>query len=295
MINKIRLCFILNSMIVISAFCIILFPLINIKGTQFWGYLSFLLLFAIVAVLLSILFSDNLYSSMQKENKSDKMQAEFIANVTHELRTPLTSIKGFVETLRAGAYKDSVTAERFLEIIDVETERLCSLVNDILLLSEIESGQADTNREQCNVEEIVIDAVSVLSGYAEKKGVSITYDIQKDMTIYANKDRIKQMLINLIDNAIKYNVEEGVVQITAFNKDINAVIAVKDTGIGIEQKSIPSIFERFYRVDKGRARSMGGTGLGLSIVKNIIKLYNGNIITNSSIGHGTEFIITLPN
>jgi len=226
--------------------------------------------------------------------KLEHIRTEFVSNVTHELKTPLTSIRGFIETLRNGAINDREVAEKFLEIIDIEAERLYILINDILQLSEIESKQKDTNIYTYNLRSIIEEVMSILEGMATKKGVELSFDTDKRIKINANKDRIKQMLINLIDNAIKYNVKGGKVLVKAFKSEGRIIITVKDTGIGIPPEHIPRIFERFYRVDKGRSRSMGGTGLGLSIVKHIVNLYNGDIKVISEPGAGTEFIVQLP-
>ncbi|MCX8131129.1 MAG: ATP-binding protein [Clostridia bacterium] len=226
--------------------------------------------------------------------KLEQIRTEFVSNVTHELKTPLTSIRGFVETLRSGAINNADVSEKFLEIIDIEAERLYMLINDILQLSEIENRQKDSNIEKHNLKSIVEEVLSILQGVAEKKGITVTDEIDSNITIIANKDRIKQMLINLIDNAIKYNSENGAVNVKSYRSEGKVVIIVSDTGIGIAQEHIPRIFERFYRVDKGRSRNMGGTGLGLSIVKHIVNLYNGDIRVNSNPGKGTEFIIQLP-
>jgi two-component system phosphate regulon sensor histidine kinase PhoR len=226
--------------------------------------------------------------------KLEQIRTDFVSNVTHELKTPLTSIRGFVETLRGGAINDGAVAEKFLEIIDIEAERLYMLINDILQLSEIETRQKDTDIGRHNLKGIIDEVVAILQVNAEKKGVSLKADVDERISILANRDRIKQMLINLIDNAIKYNVEKGSVAITASKAEGRLVITVKDTGIGIAQQHLSRIFERFYRVDKGRSRNMGGTGLGLSIVKHIVNLYNGDIKVESEPGKGTEFIIQLP-
>ena len=226
--------------------------------------------------------------------KLEQIRTEFVSNVTHELKTPLTSIRGFIETLRSGALNDRNVAERFLEIIDIEAERLYMLINDILQLSEIESKQKDTNISTHNLKSIVDHTISVLHGVAEKKQITISSEVDENIKIVANKDRIKQMLINLIENGIKYNVENGSVHIKAYKEEGKIVITIKDTGIGISQEHVPRIFERFYRVDKGRSRNMGGTGLGLSIVKHIVNLYNGDIKVISQPGDGTEFIVRLP-
>ena len=226
--------------------------------------------------------------------KLEQMRTEFVSNVTHELKTPLTSIRGFIETLRGGAIDDREVADKFLEIIDIEAERLNMLISDILQLSEIESKQKDTNIATHNLKPIVKEVFSILQGLADKKNVRLLSEIDENVKITANRDRIKQMLINLVDNGIKYNVDSGSVSVKAGRVEGKVIIIVRDTGIGISQEHLPRIFERFYRVDKGRSRSMGGTGLGLSIVKHIVNLYNGDIRVSSEPGKGTEFIIQLP-
>jgi two-component system phosphate regulon sensor histidine kinase PhoR len=223
--------------------------------------------------------------------KLEQIRTDFVSNVTHELKTPLTSIRGFIETLRSGAVNDKAVADRFLEIIDIEAERLYVLINDILQLSEIENKQKDINIGRHNLNSIVDETLSILQGVADKKNISLTSEIDKDLSIVANRDRIKQMLINLIENGIKYTLENGSVHVYAAKKAGKVLISVKDTGIGIPQEHLSRIFERFYRVDKGRSRNMGGTGLGLSIVKHIVNLYNGDIKVISTPGTGTEFII----
>ncbi len=226
--------------------------------------------------------------------KLEQIRTEFVSNVTHELKTPLTSIRGFVETLRNGAINDPGVAGRFLEIIDIEAERLYTLINDILQLSEIETKQRDTNIKKFKFLPLLKETISVLEGSAESKKIRIKYNVEENLNIIANSNRIKQMLINLIDNAIKYNRKGGYVSITAYKAEGSVIVIVKDNGIGIPEDHQKRIFERFYRVDKGRSRSMGGTGLGLSIVKHIVNLYSGNIKIISKPGGGTEFIIQLP-
>lgn len=226
--------------------------------------------------------------------KLEQIRTEFVSNVTHELKTPLTSIRGFVETLRSGAVNDTEIMVKFLEIIDIEAERLTMLINDILQLSEIENRLSDTNISVNSLHEIITEVVSMLQGSADKRGISLIIEADHNITITANRDRIKQMLINLIDNAINYNMENGKVCVSAAKADGRLVITVADTGIGIARQHLPRIFERFYRVDKGRSRNMGGTGLGLSIVKHIVNLYNGDIRVESEPGKGTKFIIQLP-
>ncbi len=226
--------------------------------------------------------------------KLELIRTQFVSNVTHELKTPLTSIRGFVETLKNGAIDDTAVATKFLDIIDIEAERLYILINDILQLSEIESMRKDDQVTQTNLNLIIDEVVTLLETSANKKNITLEVDVQPNIIIEVNNYRIKQMLINLIDNAIKYNIENGTVFIKANKSNGKTIISIKDTGIGIPEKHHSRIFERFYRVDKGRSRNMGGTGLGLSIVKHIVNLYSGDIRIISAPGQGTEFIIQLP-
>jgi len=231
---------------------------------------------------------------VSKVRKLEQLRTEFVSNVTHELKTPLTSIRGFIETLKGGAVNDPEVAVRFLEIIDIEAERLNSLINDVLYLSEIETGQKDLNIDTHLLKPIVDDVFSMLESQAAKKSIVLSGEIDDKLAITANKDRIKQMMINLLDNAIKYNKDNGSVTVKAWKEEGRVVISVIDTGIGIPQEHQNRVFERFYRVDRGRSRSMGGTGLGLSIVKHIVNLYSGDIRLKSEPGKGSEFTILFP-
>ncbi|MFP4697540.1 MAG: ATP-binding protein [Eubacteriales bacterium] len=231
---------------------------------------------------------------MTQIKKLENIRKEFVSNVTHELKTPLTSIKGFVDTLKNGAISDEKSANRFLDIIDIETERLSILIQDILILSEIESKQNEKNINYYKIEDIVYEVLEILSPKVKNTDIELKSETQHNMPKFkCNKDRIKQLLINLVDNAIKYT-EKG--SVTLRCKEINKqlIIEVEDTGIGIEKEHIPRLFERFYRVDKGRSRKQGGTGLGLSIVKHIVELYKGVIKVETIVGVGTKFIIKLP-
>lgn len=223
--------------------------------------------------------------------KLESVRSDFVSNVTHELKTPLTSIRGFVETLKNGAITDEAVARRFLDIIDIETERLYSLIQDILTLSEIESG-TDYEVIACNVGKAAKEAVELLEGSKEK--VRLIYEPVPYIRPYnCNPARIKELLINLLDNALKYT-EEGYVRLMCREDGQELVICVEDTGIGMEKEHLPRIFERFYRIDKSRSRKQGGTGLGLSIVKHIVELYNGKMQVESEVGKGTRFEIRLP-
>lgn len=223
------------------------------------------------------------------------MKTDFVANVSHELKTPLTSIKGFVETLLDGALDDQETAKHFLEIINDETDRLNRLINDLLSLSRIEAKQRELNRVSLDLEKIINETVSILSPQAKEKDLAIKVNIKRPLqVIEADEDMIGQVLINLIDNAVKYTHEGGQVSISAETQKDRVKVAVADTGIGIPIDSIPRLFERFYRVDKARSREMGGTGLGLAIVKHILELHSGKIEVESIVGQGSTFTFYLP-
>jgi two-component system phosphate regulon sensor histidine kinase PhoR len=230
--------------------------------------------------------------------KLEKMRSDFVANVTHELKTPLTSIKGFVETLREGAIEDPDKRNRFLEIINIETERLERLIEDILLLSEIESSSPLLkNEEPIDVEQVIEEEVlSMFVQQAKQKEIELTTFFPGNLPkLTIIKDRFKELMINLIDNAIKFTGKGGRVHVSASFKPNNTmVIKVRDNGIGIPKESQDRLFERFYRVDKGRSRKEGGTGLGLAIVKHIVLSVNGSVRVDSSPGEGTEFTVEIP-
>ena len=227
--------------------------------------------------------------------KLEKVRSEFVANVSHELKTPLTSIKGFVETLKAGAIEDHETSIRFLNIIEDEADRLNRLITDILSLSELETKKTKQQFALINTSNKIIEIVSMLQNQAAKKKISLQTIIAADVSkLKGDPDQFKQMMINLIDNAVKYTPEGGAVEVSAYNLESNVVIRIKDNGIGIPKEHVPRLFERFYRVDKARSRNVGGTGLGLAIVKHIVMQFEGKIDVQSEIGKGTEFVLSIP-
>lgn len=225
--------------------------------------------------------------------KLEAVRSDFVSNVSHELKTPLTSIRGFVEALKNGAIGDPEKANRFLEIIDIEAERLYRLINDILLLSEIESMKQEGAQNAVSLHSVSGEVLEMLRLKAEQKGLFLEARAHSDAVIYANRDRIKQLIINLVDNAIKYT-ETGGVTLSTGAEGKNVYIRVSDTGVGFSEAHTDRLFERFYRVDKGRSREQGGTGLGLSIVKHIVMLYGGDIRVESHPGKGTTFEIRFP-
>jgi len=233
-------------------------------------------------------------SDVTQVRKLESMRSDFVSNVTHELKTPLTSIRGFVDTLKQGAIHEEEVATRFLDIIDIEAERLEGLIDDILILSEIEAMVGDKNIGLHSIGEIINEVVELLLPEAKEKNLQIEIFIDDVVGPFkCNKNRIKQLLINVIANAIKYT-DAGFVKISLREEFKFIVIEVEDSGIGIDKKHIPRLFERFYRVDRGRSRATGGTGLGLSIAKHIVELYNGRIKVDSKVGEGTKMTIRLP-
>lgn len=221
------------------------------------------------------------------------VRQEFLANVSHELRTPLTSILASAETLETGAVNDAGNRQRFLTIIQKNAIRMQRLIHDLLELSAIESGSVSVNAETVQLRNLVDDVITSLATPAADRKVSIRNLIPADSHVTADPHRLVQMLTNLIDNAIKFNREGGVVTIE-HNRNGSDRISVTDTGEGIPSPHLDRLFERFYRVDRARSRDLGGTGLGLAIVKHIAKAHGGKITVTSSLGEGTQFTIELP-
>lgn len=224
----------------------------------------------------------------------EKMRSEFVANVSHELKTPITSVKGFAETLLDGAMEDEELCRSFLTIIYDESDRLHRLINDILNLSKIEQHRVPLHIEQVNVTEAIFGTVELVKEEAAKKDIQIIFPEDRDIWIQGEKDRIQQIILNLISNAISYTGEKGKVTVTLTERTDEIELKIADTGIGISRMELPRIFERFYRVDKARSRDSGGTGLGLAIVKHLVDSHHGTIKAESEEGVGTVFIVTLP-
>jgi two-component system phosphate regulon sensor histidine kinase PhoR len=224
----------------------------------------------------------------------ENMRKDFVANVSHELKTPVTSIKGFSETLLDGAMNDAKALNEFLTIILKESDRLQSLINDLLELSKIEQMDFRLNISQFDILQLFNEIIKLLSNKAIEKNIMMQLQCTNDQVfLEADVHRIKQVFINLIGNAIAYTPQNGTVTVIVQETDQSVQIIVKDTGIGIEKQEISRIFERFYRVDRARSRNSGGTGLGLAIVKHIVEAHHGNIKVKSEIGNGSEFIIEL--
>lgn len=225
----------------------------------------------------------------------EKMRSDFVANVSHELRTPITSIKGFTETLLDGAMQDEETCRNFLQIISDESERLYRMIRDILDLSKIEQKRIPLQMESVHVHEVISSAVTIVQESAARKNLTITCpDETPEIWMMTDKDCLQQIILNLLTNAVAYTPENGRITIKTEVAQQQLKLQVIDTGIGIPEKDITRIFERFYRVDKARSRDSGGTGLGLAIVKHLIDNLNGQIFVDSVEGKGTIFTILLP-
>lgn len=224
----------------------------------------------------------------------ETVRSDFVANASHELKTPLTSIKGFVETLLEGAIDDSHNARDFLGIIRDHTERLDRLVRDLLVLSHLESSEIRLERSAFDLHKDVERIVMGFGAQLKKRGIKVNNRLAPGLTISADRDRIGQVMTNLIDNAVKFNKDAG--EINIYNEEAHGAIriVVEDTGSGIPQKDIGRIFERFYRVDKARSASLGGTGLGLSIVKHIVEMHGGTVGVDSNEGFHSRFWFTIP-
>jgi len=226
----------------------------------------------------------------------ERMRQDFVANVSHEIRTPLTAIKGFVETLQIGAKDNPDEAVRFLSIIEKHVNRLEAIINDLLQLSRIEKENEENQIQlrKIHLKSVAASAIKICRAKAQAKQIEIQLKCDDSLEALIEPVLFEQALVNLIDNAIKYSSEKGVIQINISKIDSNISFMIKDNGLGISKKHLPRLFERFYRVDKARSREQGGTGLGLAIVKHIIKAHGGHISVNSTPGKGSTFIINLP-
>ncbi|MDP2683280.1 MAG: ATP-binding protein [Deltaproteobacteria bacterium] len=234
------------------------------------------------------------FRDVTEEKRVEAIKRDFVANVSHELRTPLASIKGYAETLLDGAMNEPDTLKNFLSIINRHAGRMAVLIEDLLTLSMLESHHLPLKLEPVDIRALINSIIQGFEKNAGDKGLKLTADISDDISsVIADRVRLEQVIVNLVDNAIKYT-NSGAVKVVVNIADNMLKVDVEDTGIGIPEKDIPRIFERFYRVDKGRSRDLGGTGLGLAIVKHIIQAHNGKIWVKSIPGKGTTYSFVLP-
>ncbi|WP_454062798.1 two-component system histidine kinase PnpS [Candidatus Nitrospira salsa] len=226
----------------------------------------------------------------------EKVRAEFVANVSHELRTPLTAIKGYLETLLDEASPNPEMYRRFLSVALTHADRLGRLVNDLMNLSDIETGKITLKRDSVLLTEVVNEVAGIYQNEAVKKGVTIISQVSPNIQVWADRDRLSQILINLVDNAVKYTATAGEINFSTIEgtNTNHITLRVQDTGQGIPPVDLPRITERFYRVDKARSREEGGTGLGLAIVKHLVHVQGGTIQIDSELGKGTTVDVSLP-
>ena len=235
------------------------------------------------------------FHDISRLKELEKIRQDFVANVSHELRTPLTTIKGYTETLLDGALKEEV-AFQFVQVIKRHTDRLSKIVEDLLTLSKIESEEFQLKIEKIVISELIDDVFDFVKESAHKRKINLSKgEIYSPLEVDGDRNFLEQVLINLLDNAIKYGHEGGKITISVVKKNQKEIqFSIQDNGVGIPKEDLPRIFERFYRVDKGRSQELGGTGLGLSIVKHLISAHGGRVWAESQLGEGSIFYFTLP-
>jgi two-component system phosphate regulon sensor histidine kinase PhoR len=239
--------------------------------------------------------ADKLSADITQLKKLEHVRSQFLANVSHELRTPIFSIQGFLETLLDGAVEDREVNRQFLEKAHKHAGRLNTLLNDLIEISRIESGEMKMRFRYFSTSELLEQVVEEMKSHTEKKGISLVLRMEPDAPpeVFGDRDRLKQVMINLIDNAIKYTEQGGHITCKVRPADNRCEIVVEDTGCGIPEEHLPRIFERFYRVDRDRSREVGGTGLGLAIVKHIVEAHGSRINVTSTVGKGSAFAFSL--
>jgi len=234
-----------------------------------------------------------LFQNLTELRSLQTLRREFVGNISHELRTPLAAIKAIVETLQDGAIQDSAVAQDFLIKVNAEVDSLTQMVNELIELSRIETGKTDLNFESLNLNEIAEETWRRLSPQAERKPVTLVSDLQKDLPpVQADRERIQQVFTNILHNAIKFTPPDGYIKIITRSAEDAVTVRISDTGIGISQKDIPRIFERFFKADKSRTGE--GSGLGLAIAKHIIQAHHGKIWVESQEGKGSTFSFSIP-
>ena len=234
-------------------------------------------------------------TDITKQQRLDDLRKEFVANVSHEIRTPLTTIKGYAETLLDGALEDREVAAEFLSIINSEADRMTLLAKDLLELSSFDNKQMKLNFEEVNLYEIIAKCIRQTSVVADKKRQTLIFSEPDDIFIMrADPDRINQVFTNILSNAVKYSPEGSRITLATIRTPGLFEVEISDQGMGIPKEDLPRIFERFYRVDKGRSRALGGTGLGLSIAKEIVEAHGGQISVSSIAGVGTTMTVSFP-
>ena len=235
------------------------------------------------------------FHDVTRLKKLEKIRVDFVANVTHEIRTPLTAIIGYLETIQTGATGSNEDVKKFIDISLKQAGRLNRLVEDLLVISKIELGEIKFHFEEVSIRDAFEGAIPLIEKKAGLKKINIQNNVQENLSyVWADRDRLTQILVNILDNAVKFTPEDGSVFIEAGQKDDYAVLTITDTGIGVPKEEIRRLGERFYRVDRSRSRDLGGTGLGLSIVKHLMIAHGGKIEIESQLGRGTKVSLYFP-
>lgn len=237
--------------------------------------------------------ADRAAHDIDEMRRLERVRSEFIANVSHELRTPIFSVQGYLETLLDGAMDDPAVAIPFLEKAYHNAMRLNVLLNDLIDISRIESGELKFSFRYFDIVDLISELVHTSEIRAQQANVTVSFTYDHARSVYGDKERLSQVLTNLLDNAIKYNVDGGRVDVRTRASEGGVLVEISDTGIGIPDQHLSRIFERFYRVDKDRSRAVGGTGLGLAIVKHILEAHDAHVELTSQIGQGTRVSFTL--
>ncbi|MFQ6136685.1 MAG: ATP-binding protein [Candidatus Hydrothermarchaeales archaeon] len=235
--------------------------------------------------------TEKLERAYEQLQKLDKMKDEFLSTVSHELKTPLTAIKGIVQLLQSEIKDDE--AREYLYVAEIESKRLDSLIGDILDLSRTSTLPEEIEFKDVSIKALVNEALKEIQFQIDEKDINIDMDI-RDVVVKGDEKQLKRAILNVLNNAVKFNREGGKISIKVKPKSGQAIIIIEDTGIGIAQEHIPRIFEKFYRVDTGDAKRYYGVGLGLSIAKDVVKVHNGGIYADSKVGEGTKFTINIP-
>ncbi len=235
------------------------------------------------------------FHDVTRLKKLEKIRVDFVANVTHEIRTPLTAIIGYLETIQTGAASSDEDLKRFIDISLKQAGRLNRLVEDLLVISKIELGEIKLHFEDVSIRDAFEGAIPLIEAKAGLKKIKVNNNVQENLScVWADRDRLTQILVNILDNAVKFTPEDGRVFIDAEQKDSYAVLTITDTGIGVPKEEIRRLGERFYRVDRSRSRDLGGTGLGLSIVKHLMQAHGGKMEIESQLGSGTKVSLYFP-
>ena len=235
------------------------------------------------------------FHDVTRLKRLEKIRVDFVANVTHEIRTPLTAIIGYLETINAGAINNTDDAKRFIDISLKQAQRLNRLVEDLLVISKIELGELNFHFEEVSLRDALEGVIPLVEAKVGLKNITIHNKVQENLPhVWADRDRLTQILVNILDNAVKFTPEDGSVFIEAGQKDNYAVLTITDTGIGVPKEEVRRLGERFYRVDRSRSRDLGGTGLGLSIVKHLMIAHGGKIEIESQLGRGTKVSLFFP-